>query len=157
MQVTQFYPSRTCTLASRTYSQDGKHYQNWVRTIICIHTRRSDMITQRIKIRQLNFSFAGISYTLMYVYINMHHDSLLYLCSYVHMWPCAHVINNCDQACKNQPSECKNHRFCSSLLYHNSITIYNTATKSSSLLYNLMDFHLKHMEMGYYILNERYW
>ena len=39
------------------------------------------------------------------------------------------------------------------LLYHNLITIYTTATKSSSLLEG---FHLKLMEMSYYILNGRY-
>ena len=43
-----------------------------------------------------------------------------------------------------------------SLLYHNLITIYTTATESSLLLQNLMGFLLQLTEMGYYILNGRY-
>ena len=42
----------------------------------------------------------------------------------------------------------KNHRFLACLLYHNLITIYTTATKSSSLLQNLMGFLLQLTEMG---------
>ena len=34
------------------------------------------------------------------------------------------------------------------LLYHNLITIYTTATKSSTLLQNVMRFHLQLTEMG---------
>ena len=42
----------------------------------------------------------------------------------------------------------KNPRFLACLLYHNLITIYATATKSSSLLQNLMGFLLQLTEMG---------
>ena len=41
----------------------------------------------------------------------------------------------------------KNHQFLTCLLYHNFITIYTTATKSSSLLQNLMGLLLQLMEM----------
>ena len=41
----------------------------------------------------------------------------------------------------------KNRRFVACLLYHNLITIYTTATKSSSLLQNLMDVLLQLTEM----------
>ena len=42
----------------------------------------------------------------------------------------------------------KNCRFLACLLYHNLITIYTTATKSSSLLQKLKSFLLQLMEMG---------
>ena len=42
----------------------------------------------------------------------------------------------------------KNHQFLACLLHHNLIIIYTTATKSSSLLRNLMDFLLQLTEMG---------
>ena len=42
----------------------------------------------------------------------------------------------------------KNRRFSACLLYHNLITIYTTATKSSSLLENLMGVLLQLTEMG---------
>ena len=42
----------------------------------------------------------------------------------------------------------KNCQFLACLLYHNLITIYTTATKSSSLLQNLMGFLLQLTEMG---------
>ena len=42
----------------------------------------------------------------------------------------------------------KNCQVCWSLIYHNLITIYTTATKSSALLQNLMGFHLKLMEIA---------
>ena len=42
----------------------------------------------------------------------------------------------------------KNRRFLACLLYHNFITIYTTATKSSSLLQNLMGFLLQLTELG---------
>ena len=41
----------------------------------------------------------------------------------------------------------KNCRFLVCLLYHNLITIYTTATKSSSLLQNLMDVFLQLTEI----------
>ena len=41
----------------------------------------------------------------------------------------------------------KNRRFLACSLYHNLITIYTTATKSSSLLQNLMGFLLQLLEM----------
>ena len=41
----------------------------------------------------------------------------------------------------------KNHWFCSSLVYHNMITIYTTAIKSSSLMQNLMGCLLQLMEI----------
>ena len=44
----------------------------------------------------------------------------------------------------------------SSLFYHNLITIYTTATMSSSLLQNSTGFLLQLTKMGYYILNRRY-
>ena len=50
----------------------------------------------------------------------------------------------------------KNRRFLACLLYHNLITIYTTATQSSSLLQNLMSFLLQLTEMGYCIQNGRY-
>ena len=67
----------------------------------------------------------------------------IYTCnihSYVRMYIC-------DWACKNRPSECKNHRFLACLLYYTLITTYTTATKSLSLLQNLMGFLLQLMEM----------
>ena len=42
----------------------------------------------------------------------------------------------------------KNCRFLACLLYHNLRTVYITATKSSSLLKNLMGFLLQLTEMG---------
>ena len=42
----------------------------------------------------------------------------------------------------------KNRRFLACLLYHTLITICTTATKSSSLLQNLMGFLLQLLEMG---------
>ena len=42
----------------------------------------------------------------------------------------------------------KNRRFLVCLLYHNFISIYTTATKSSSLLQNLMGFLLQLTETG---------
>ena len=53
----------------------------------------------------------------------------------------------CDRACEYRPSEHKKHQFLVCLLYHNLITIYTTATKSSSLLQNLMGFLLQLTEM----------
>ena len=41
----------------------------------------------------------------------------------------------------------KNRRFLACLLYHNLMTIYTTATKSSQLLQNLMGFLLELTEM----------
>ena len=61
------------------------------------------------------------------------------------------------ESAKIDHNECKNHRFLSSLLYHNLITSYYiTTTKSSSLLQILMGFLLQLTEMGQYILNRRY-
>ena len=45
--------------------------------------------------------------------------------------------------------------FCLCSIIRNLITIYTTATKSSSLLQNLMNLLLQLTEMGYYILNGR--
>ena len=42
----------------------------------------------------------------------------------------------------------KNRQFLACLLYHNLITVYTTATKSSSLLQNFMGFLLQLTEMG---------
>ena len=42
----------------------------------------------------------------------------------------------------------KNRRFLACLLYHNLITIYTTATKSSSPLQNLMGYLMHVTEMG---------
>ena len=56
-------------------------------------------------------------------------------------------INVCDRACKNRPCECKKSPILACLLYHNFITVYTTATKSLSLLQNLMGFLLQLMEM----------
>ena len=54
-----------------------------------------------------------------------------------------------DRTCENRPCERKkNRRLLACLLYHNLITIYNTATKSSLLLQNLVGFLLQLMEMG---------
>ena len=50
----------------------------------------------------------------------------------------------------------KNHQFLACLLYHNLLTIYTTATKSSSLLQNLMGFLLLLTELGHCIRNGRY-
>ena len=57
-------------------------------------------------------------------------------------------ISICDRACENRPCEHKNGQFLACLLYHNLINIYTTATKSSSLLENLMGFLLQFTEMG---------
>ena len=58
-------------------------------------------------------------------------------------------------ACKNWPSECKNHCFLY-LLHYNLITIYNNIAKSFPLLQNLMDFLLQFTEIEYYTWNWRY-
>ena len=42
----------------------------------------------------------------------------------------------------------KNRQFLACLLYHNLITVYTTATQSSSLLQNLMGSLLQLIEMG---------
>ena len=52
------------------------------------------------------------------------------------------------RACKKRPPERKNRRFLAGLLYHNLITIHTTATKSSSLLQNLMGYLTHVTEMG---------
>ena len=49
---------------------------------------------------------------------------------------------------KSTISEHKKCQFLVCLLYHNLITIYTTATKSSSLLQKVMGFLLQFMEMG---------
>ena len=49
-----------------------------------------------------------------------------------------------------------NHQFLLSFLYHKLITIYTTATKSLSLLQNLMGFLLQLTEIEYCILNGKY-
>ena len=63
----------------------------------------------------------------------------------------------CDRAYENRPPEHKKCRFLTCLLYHNLITIYTTATKSSLLLQNVKGFLLHLMEMGYCIRNGRYY
>ena len=75
------------------------------------------------------------------------------LVAYCALWLC---YNNCDRACENQPPEHKKCRFLARLLYYNLITIYTTATKSSTLLKNLMGFLLQLTEKGQCIWNKRY-
>ena len=48
---------------------------------------------------------------------------------------------------KSDHVSAKNRRFLPFLLYHNLLTIYTTAIKSSSLLQNFMGFLLQLMEM----------
>ena len=57
-----------------------------------------------------------------------------------------------DRACENRDHvSAKNRRFLACLLYHNLIVIYTTATKSSSLLQNLMGFfcHLRKWDSAF--------
>ena len=56
-----------------------------------------------------------------------------------------------DRAYENRPCERKNRRFLACLLHHNLIAIYTTATKSSSLLQNLMGFfcHLQKWDSAF--------
>ena len=70
---------------------------------------------------------------------------------------CLGTTYKCDRAYKNWPYERKNHPFLVCLLCHNSITIYTTAAKSSSLLQNSMGFLLQLTEIWWLIQNERYY
>ena len=75
---------------------------------------------------------------------------------------CLKTVETCHSTYVTWPAKinhlsAKNCRFLLSLLYHDLITIYTTATKSLSLLQNLMDLLLQLAEMGYLILNGRYW
>ena len=59
----------------------------------------------------------------------------------------SHPPSNVTKPAKIDHLITKNHRFVACLLHHNLITIYTTATKSSSLLQNLMGFLLQLTEM----------
>ena len=64
------------------------------------------------------------------------------------LYDCLSACVKCDQACENRSSECKkSSTFLACLLYHN-LTIYTTATKSLTLLQNLICFLLQLTEMG---------
>ena len=58
------------------------------------------------------------------------------------------VLINVTGPAKIDHVSAKNRQFLACLLYHNLKTIYTTATKSSSLLQNLMGFLLQLTEMG---------
>ena len=62
----------------------------------------------------------------------------------------------CDWAYEDRPSECKKLSIFLSLLYHNLVTFYTTATISSLLLQNLMVLLLQLTELVYFILNGKY-
>ena len=59
-----------------------------------------------------------------------------------------HLLSYVTGPAKIDHVSAKNRQFLACLLYHNLITIYTTATKSSSLLQNLMGFLLHLTEMG---------
>ena len=63
----------------------------------------------------------------------------------------------CDQACENQPCECKKIADFLSLLYHNLLIFYVNKTKCLLLLQNLMGFLLQVMETNYINHNWRYY
>ena len=81
------------------------------------------------------YSYIVMSYLLHNTYTYVHKLNVVY-------------IRICDRACGNRPSEHKKSPILLCFLYHNLITIYTTATKSSSLLQNLMAFLLQLTEMG---------
>ena len=59
-----------------------------------------------------------------------------------------HTHHICDQACKNQPCECKKSPiFCLCFTITYKLFIYTDSIKSLSLVLNLMDFPLKFTKM----------
>ena len=65
------------------------------------------------------------------------------------------VLTNVTGPAKIDHVSTKNHRFLACLLYHNFITVYTTATKSSSLLQNLMGFLQQLTEISGIVHSER--
>ena len=108
-----------------------------------------------------------VIHTIKYLSYNIRNDNLVYL---IYVLPSQQTTQPslilsvnvhkctiiCDRACKNRSSEHKKSLIFVVFLYHNIITIYTTATKSSSLLQNLMGFPLQLTEIEYCILNGRY-
>ena len=81
-------------------------------------------------------------------------NSIILVYIYIYMYVCVYIYVT--GPTKIDHVSTKNRQFLACLLYHNLITIYTTATTSSSLLQNLMGFLLQLMEMEQFIQNERY-
>ena len=88
----------------------------------------------------------SVKYSTIYIHIYIHISQMLIFthATYIAMYVCTYVTG----PVKIDHLSAKNYRFLVCLLYHNLVTIYTTATKSSSLLQNLMGFLLQLMEMG---------